>query len=465
MRRTSVLVSSLAALIAGAVSLHAAEGGGVSTESNEQLPGSKFSVGQQRQVVIRGLLDFDVINRGRYLTGNANESDHNGAGNIRAEFGTSVKLDERVRVNLTFAYEAPSGDNTADSSNPNDRSGFAVVDDAYVEFKEFLGFESVGVLVGRMPVSWNLREGHGAFLYDSAANHPRVTSWDGGRATWNAIDTIDITPFGYSLPGSNTLAGVGVDWKPAKSGDSRTFITGLISYERKPPTRTFSPTLSRDSSIVLVDGIAGDKLLTYSGGFDFQLGDVDFFGEVALQNGDYTDSISYGGYGGYAGFDWHLYPAQALVVGAQFEAMSGNDGSPASTGKYSAFVNNWEGVSDTLIVENEQYGELSKLLTGANAYGLEDVKLKAGVAFDDRNKVRLNLIYGYYRTSQATPNDGRSFGQEGDISLAWQYTYNTTIKLFGGGFLPGSAYKAVSPSANPGTDLIYCMGINLAVIF
>ena len=463
MRRTSVLVSSFAALIAAAASLQAVEAGAELPQ--EQLPGSKFSVGQQRQVVIRGLLDFDVLNRGRYLTGNASESDHYGAGNIRAEFGTSVKLDERVKVNLTFAYEAPSGDNTADSTNPNDRSGFAVVDDAYVEFKEFLGFESMGVLVGRMPVSWNLREGHGAFLYDSSANHPRVTSWDGGRATWNAVDTIDITPFGYSLPGSNTLAGVGVDWKPAKSGDSRTFITGLISYERKPPTREIDPLRSQNSTIVLRDGVSGNKLLTYGGGFDFQLGDIDFYGEVALQNGDYTDSISYGGYGGYAGFDWHLYPAQALVIGAQVEALSGNSGNPTTSGKYGAFVNNWEGVSDTLIVESEQYGELSKLLTGANALGLQDLKLKVGVAFDDRNKVRLNMIYGNYRTAKATPNDGRSFGQEGDLSLAWQYTYNTTIKLFGGGFLPGDAYKAVAPSVNAGTDLIYCMGINLSVVF
>ena len=463
MRRTSVLVSSFAALISGAVSLQAVEAG--AELPSEQMPGSKFSVGQQRQVVIRGLLDFDVVNRGRYLTGNANESDHDGNGNIRAEFGTSVKLDERVKVNITLAYEAPSGDNTADSTNPNDRSGFAVVDDAYVDFKEFLGFESVGVLVGRMPVSWNLREDSGAFLYDSAANHPRVTSWDGGRATWNVIESVDITPFGYSLPGANTLAGVGANWTPAKSGDSRTFITGLISYERKPSTREVSPTLSSNSTIVLVDGVPGDKLLTYNGGFEFLLGDVDLFGEFAMQNGDYTSDIKYSGYGGYVGFDWHLYPAQALVVGAQFEALSGNKGTPATSGKYSAFVNNWEGVSDTLIVENEQYGELSNLLTGANALGLQATKLNVGVAFDDRNKVRLDLVYGYYRTAEPTADDGRTFGQEADLSLSWQYTYNTKIKLFGGGFLPGGAYVGVSPSANPGTDLIYCMGLSLAVVF
>ncbi len=466
MRRTSVLVRSLTAIVG--IATATASAFGVESESgtpSELSPGGKFSVGQQRQVVIRGLLDFDVVNRGRYLTGDANQSDHQGTGNIRAEFGTSVKLDEKVKVNITLAYEAEAGDNTADSQNPAVRSGFAVVDDAYVEFKEFFSFESLGVLVGRMPVSWNLREGHGAFLYDSAANHPRVTSWDGGRATWNAFEGLDLTPFAYSVPGASTLVGIGGDWKPAKSGDSRTFITGLITYERKVPMRSVDALASRDSTIVMIDGTPGDKLITYNGGFEFQYGDLDLFGEGALQRGNQGDGIDYLGYGGYAGFDWHAYPSQALVLGAQFDHMTGNDGAPSTTGQNRSFINNWEGVSDTLIVENEQYGELSRLLTGNNAYGLQAAKLKAGVAFDERNKVRLNLIYSYYRTAVETPTGGRSFGQEGDLTLAWQYTYNTTMKLFAGGFLPNGAYQAVAPNATPGRDLIYCLGFNLAVVF
>lgn len=465
MRRTSVLVTSLVAILGAATATRLAAADTDGGLQSEAAPGPKFGVGQQRQVVIRGLLDFDVFNRGRYLTGDSNQSDHDGAGNIRAEFGTSVKLDEKVKVNITLAYEAPAGDNTADSRDPAVRSGFAVVDDAYAEFKEFLGFESVGVLVGRMPVSWNLREGHGAFLYDSAANHPRVTSWDGGRATWNATEGVDLTPFAYSVPGASTLAGIGGDWKPAKSGDSRTFITGLVSYERKVPMRTVDVAASKDSTIVMTDGAPGDKLITYNAGFEFQLGDVDLYGEGALQRGTQSDGIDYAGFGGYAGFDWHAYPAQALVFGAQLDHLSGNEDQPSASGQNRSFINNWEGISDTLIVEDEQYGELSRLLSGPNAYGLQAAKLKVGVAFDDRNKVRLNLIYAYYRTAQSTTTGGRSFGQEGDLNLAWQYTYNTTMKLFAGGFLPNGAYQAVAPSANPGTDLIYCLGFNLSVVF
>ncbi len=461
MRLPLLLVASLASL---PLAVQGAEGD-APPNINEAGPGPRFGISQQRQVVIKGLLDFDVINRGQYLTGNRSESDHLGQGNIRAEFGTGVKLDEKVKVNITLAYEAEAGDNTADDPTGTKRSGFAVVDDAFVEFKEFLGFESMGVIVGRMPVSWNLRDGHGAFLYDSSANHPRVTSWDGARATWNMIEGLDVTPFAYSVPGASTLIGIGGDWKPARSGDSRTFITGLITYERKVPMRSVDAVNSIDSTIVLQDDAPGDKLITYSGGFESQLGDIDLFAEGAIQRGNQTGDIEYLGYGGYAGFDWHAYTPQALVLGAQIDHLSGNSEAPTGTGKNRSLINNWEGVSDTLIVEHEQYGELSRLLTGPNAYGLQSAKLKVGIAFDDRNKVRLNAIYAYYRTAEDTAAGGRVFGQEGDLSLSWQYTYNTSFKFFTGAFLPGAAYESIAPGPNPAQDLIYCMGVNLAVVF
>lgn len=460
MRLPFALVASLASLTAWS----AASAADTDSAPGEVSPGPRFGVTQQRQVVIKGLLDFDVLSRGQYLSGNRDTSDHYGAGNIRAEFGTGVKLDERVKVNITLAYEADAGDNTADSSDPTKRSGFAVVDDAFVEFKEFLGFESFGLIVGRMPVAWNLRDNHGAFLYDSSADHPRVTSWDGARATWNVTEGIDITPFAYSVPGASTLLGLGGDWKPASSGDSRTFITGLVTYERKVPMRFIDPTLQKDSTVVLSDGTPGDNLVTYSGGFDTQLGTVDLFAEGAVQRGSQNGDIDYGGWGGYAGLDWHAYAPQALVLGVQADHTSGNKGAVTS-GTNHSFINNWEGVSDTLIVENEQYGELSKLLSGANALGLEAFKLKAGVAFDDRNKVRLQAIYAYYRTSEDTSGGGSVFGQEGDLTLSWQYTYNTTIKLFGGVFLPGGAYREVAPLQPAGTDMIYATGLNLTVVF
>lgn len=476
MRCTIHLVPSIALLIAGAAAASAVEvadpqGGG----APEFVPGPKFGVAQQRQVVIRGLLDMDVINRGQYTTGNTSESDHLGEVTIRAEFGTSVKLDEQVKVNIAFAYEAPAGDdtgnNTSITNNPNATSGFAVIDDAYVELSDFMGYQSLGVVLGRMPVAWNLREDHGSFIYGSDANHPRVTSWDGGRATWNVMEGVDITPFGYSMPGGGTLAGIGGDWKPAKSGDSRTFITALVTYENSVPNPEVAPPSttgpgSQNSTIVLDYNLPpGDKLLTYSLGADFSLGDLDLFGEGAYQNGDMTSDVKYGGYGMSGGFDWHAYPSQFLVFGAQLDYLSGNDNGGPSTKANNAFVNNWESVSDTYIVENEQYGELSRLLTGSNAYGLQALKLSSGVAFDDRGKIRLGAIYGYYMTAKSTADDSKKFGQEGDMTLSWRYTNNAVMRVYGGGFLPGAVFQEIAPGPNPGKDLIYCLGANLTVVF
>ena len=72
--------------------------------SAESAPGPRFGVGQQRSVVIRGMLGFDVLSQGQYLSGNGNASDHRGYGNIRAELGAKVRLDEQVAVVITLAY-------------------------------------------------------------------------------------------------------------------------------------------------------------------------------------------------------------------------------------------------------------------------------------------------------------------------------------------------------------------------
>ena len=459
-----LLSVALVASVAGPV--QAADSTGPMPTASEYAPGPKFGIGQQRVVVIRGLLDMDVLNQGQYLTGNNKESDHRGFGNIRAEFGTKVKLDEKVAVNITLAYEAEAGDNTADDKTQKNRSGFTVVDDAYAEFNDFLGFESFGLWIGRMPVSLNLRRGHGAFLYDSSANHPRVTSWDGGRAGWNISEGVNVGIFAYAVPGASTLSGLVADWTPERAGDQRVYITGMLTLERKVPNAHVAafndPTFpSTEGKAQFIDGPAGDRLQTYYVGTEFISGDFDFFGEGAIQRGSQIDDIEYQGYGASGGVDWHAYSPQALVFGVQTDILSGESEDPAVTGVNHAFINNWEGTSDTYIVEHEHYGELSRYLTG----NLQAVKIKAGLAFDDRNRIRLSGIYGYYRTDKATVSGSRSFGQEGDLTFSWQYTLATTIKLFAGGFLPGDSFTDVAPGPNPDTSLIYCLGTNLSVEF
>jgi hypothetical protein len=379
-----------------------------------------------------------------------------------------------VAVHITLAYDARSGDNTADDKSGTQRSGFTVVDDAYVDFQDFLGFEQFGAILGRQPFAWNLRENHAAFMYDSFAGNPRVTSWDGARLSWNISDGVDAVPIAYSMPGAGTLFGGGLNWKPPRSGDSRIFMSYLFTWENSPPMRRVAPYgsgQSEDSTLKLVDGKAGDKLLTHDVQGEFQLGDVDLFAEGVLQRGDQGDTIQYAGYGGYAGFDWHLYQASAWVVGAQFDYRSGNDEDPAITGKQRALISNWSGQSDTLIVEHQRYGGLSHYLTddGANSFrpGLTALKLRTGVAFDDQNKVRFDVVYGWYRAAQGVGADGeRDFGHEGDLILRWDYTWNVRFKLFAAGFLPRGAYTATAPAGSQaGTDLIYLLGGNLTVGF
>jgi Alginate export len=411
--------------------------------------------GGGRSVFIQGLVDLDGIQQGNYRDGNDDVGDHRSEGWYRAELGTRISVDERVEVQVTLAGQGVMGDNRATSDGTlypgganngpgtNGQSGNVVLDDAFIKLKDFLNYRELAIDAGRMPVSWNLRKDHAGFLYDSRANYPTITSWDGLRASYN-LDTIDITPYVYRLPDDSQLYGITLDWEPAKSGDDRLFFTISANLERG----------------VAVDGVAdvGDKLETYYVGGDADLGDFELFGEFALQRGNQDDNTDFNGFAFSAGVDWH---ADRIVLGFQGDYITG-DNNPADDSN-DAFINNWEGVSDTYIVENEKYGELSRLVSG----NLQAYKGKFEIALDDKKRVRVKSIYAFYKnTEKLSGADGKNFGQEADLHLQWDYTRNATITLLAGLFKPDDGYQASSlAGASAGDDLIYLFGANLLVKF
>ncbi len=453
MHRQLLLVPGLA-LFAGVAAAADVPGPGViGTGTNVMEVGPGKMQGGGRSVFIQGLIDLDGLQQGNYLDGNGDLSDHRSEGWFRAELGTRISVDERVEVQVTIAGQGVMGNSRATSDGSiysatptvsnepaNGDSGNAVLDDAFVKLKDFLNYRELTVSAGRMPVSWNLRKDHAGFLYDSRADYPTVTSWDGLRASYN-LDTVNLTPYVFRLPDNSQLYGITLDWEPAKSGDDRLFFTGSANLER---------------NVVMRDGTSGDSLQTYYVGGDADLGSFELFGEFAMQNGDQTDDIKFKGFAFSGGIDWH---ADQVVLGFQADYMTGDD-NPADDSN-DAFINNWEGLSDTYIVENEKYGELSRLLPG----NLQAFKGKIEVALDAKKRVRVKSVYGYYKTTEAV-GGSKNFGQEADLHLAWDYTRNATITLLGGVFKPDDGYRALSPAGvNAGDDLIYLLGANLLVKF
>ncbi len=437
--------------------------------SPEQQPGSRFAVNSSRQVEILGMLDMDALIQDNYTDGNNNHSDHRGYGLLRAKLGAKVTLDEYVTAQIVMGYYNELGNSAPMTSTvqtfpqdlePTQRrgTGQAVIDQAFVRMQDFLKIQDLGVDAGRMPFAWNLRRDQGGFLYDSRANDPAVTSWDGARASYNfdagPESQVELTPYSYRLPDNSSLYGGAIDFKPAQKGSSRTFITGSVNLERNVVLR---PVASNPL------GGTGSKLITYYAGAEFELGDFDLYGEYAAQRGTQTGSITFNGWGTNAGIDWktRLPEGQQFVLGIKGDFLSG-DNNPTDN-KNSAFINNWSGENDTYIVENPKYGQISHYLQG----DLEDFKIQAGVAFDAHNRVRLNATYGYYRIPKPMAGSSSGFGQEADLSLTWQYTYYSTFRLFGGVFRPAGGFDAVAPAgpAINGTDPIYLIGLNLLTQF
>lgn len=425
----------------------------------------KTAGGAGRQVIVQGMLDLDVLQRDNYTDSNTDYSDHRGYGTMRVELGLKLKLDERATAVVGFGYKADLGDYGATNlrdgrpvpgpqeSQIDSDQAQVVLKDAYVNLKEFLGFEELGVIAGRMPVSWNLVEGRGAFLFDSRADDTALGSWDGVRASYSGWDVLVVSPWIYRLPEASTLYGLTLDWKPATAGGDKVFVTGSIVEQVEP----------------VVGGVRhGDNLRTYAFGLDWRVGELGLWLDGAVQRGDAGGGAKFSGYGGEVGLDWQFSQygkGRLQLIGT---TMTGDD--PDTAGKFEGFVNEWESVADTLIVESEKYGELSRLVVG----NLQSLKLRWGIGFDERDRVRIDLTGAHYRLGEPAVSGGSyDFGTEIDAALRWQYTYNAQIRLFGAVMKPGDGLGEAQEAraAQAGTpitasdDIIWLAGANLNVSF
>ena len=470
-RPVPALLVLAAGLVAGEAPLETPRGGGVTLGGGDGLStmtefgSGKSAVGASRQVVVQGQLDLDVLQRNNYTDSDSDGSDHRGYGQMRAELGLKVKLDERASVMIGFGYKAALGDYgttnqtlgrpqaDANDSQIDSSQAQVVLKDAYVNLKEFLGFEELGVIGGRMPVTWNVAPDRGSFMFDSRANDPAIGSWDGVRASYSGLDVLVVSPWIYRLPEASTLYGLTLDWKPVSAGGDKVFITGSAVMQNEP---------------VVAGLTTPESLLTWGVGLDWRVGETGLWMEGGFQQGDAGSDTEFGGYGVEGGVDWQFsqYGKGRLQLIGSY--LTGDD--PSTVGEFEGYVNQWESISDTLIVESEKYGELSRLVIG----NLAAIKLRWGIGFDERDRVRIDLTGAYYRLNQPVVPDGNTdFGYEIDMALRWQYTYNAQIRLFAGGLKPGEGLAEAqqrfailnSTTVQTSDDLIWLAGVNLNVSF
>jgi hypothetical protein len=442
-------------------------GAGLGTGTAEIMPGAA-QPGGGRSVYLKGLLNLDVLTLHNYTDGNdhAVVSDQRNDAWMRVELGAQSKFNERVEVNLTLAYNgqdatgAPTNPLPPANQPPNGQSGNVVVNEAYVKLKDFLNDPGLGLIAGRQPIRWYLNTDQpSAFLYDSAANNPVITGWDGLRIDYHFLDTITLTPTVFRLPPPydplstrwSTLYSAVVSWKPANQ-DSLYFLASA-NQEHNPVLRP-----------AVLGGVApiGERLETYYIGMDANFDELELFGEYATQRGHQGQGTDFGGYGLSGKLLWK--PDTNVSLCLQGDMLSG-DADPAPHQVNHAFINTWESVQDTYIVENEKYGELSRLLDGNLIAG----KAKLTYYLDPAKLVRLQLVYGNYRIKEVLPGASNSFGQEFDLTFSWNYTSDVTISLLGGMFKPGEGYRQAADTFDPatvhGTDAIFLGGINLTMIW
>jgi hypothetical protein len=426
-----------------------------------------FGQAAERQVFIQGLVDLDYLANNNFADGSGDLSDSRHQGLLRGELGARIELDERLEVKLTLAYDAETGDRTWTQQGGEANPGEVVMDDAYVVLKEFLGRPNLGVQAGRQPVAWNLRTDYGAFLYDSRADDPDVTSWDGVRGSF-AIETLTFLPYAYALPDQSTLYGIALDWQPAQGESNGLFITGSANLVRDPIVYgTTGAGLTTPAQLGDTAGVEARSQYTYYGGAEMRFDNgLDLFLEGAIQRGSGENDITFSGYGLSSGITWHPRTVNQMAFGVQGDWLRGDDDN--TDAKIRSFQNPWEGVQDTLIAEHEKYGEVARYPERAGT-GLRAGKLTGELAIDRANRFRLRSVYAYYLLDQApiAGNGSKDFGQELDLGLVWQYDEadKARIGLMGGVFQPGRGFSQIAPSQPADQELLWMFATNLEVAF
>ncbi len=457
---------------------------------SEYAPGRSSTLGGQRQVIVQGDLDLDAITQDNYRDGDQGLGDHRGRGLIRCDFGLKMTLDDKVKVQLILGYHGEAGGVAANSpvdgpapgsgqsgnQGPNgfqDRNGDArgavVLQQAFVRLQDVLGFNTVTAVAGRMPESFWIHQDlteerysndkKRAMLFDSRADDRDLTSWDGFKASYSGFDTWQIIPFVYCTPDASGLYGVAVDWRPMDTNANQQLVlSGSWNVVRNVPIKS-----GFDANGQIVNS-RGKNLTTWYGGADYKSGGFSFFGEIGYQSGNQGNGEQFAGRGATGGVEWQFGPNSPVTMGLLADYFSGDSNS--GDGKNSRFINPYEHICDTYIVENEKYGELSRYMDG----DLQALKVKLGVRMANDNSVRMDAVWGGYRLDSAASAQ-RYLGQEVDLTISWRVSYDARLSLLGGVFFPGPGFKLIAPN-NPlapgesaGNSPVYLAGVNLKVAF
>ncbi len=374
---------------------------------------------------------------------------------LRAELGTKIELEDHIELNIVFAYDAEFGDDT-DGGNPGENDGEVVLDQGSILFKQFLRPE-LDVRFGRQPVNWNLRSGFGAFLYDSRANNPDVTSWDGIVAHWD-LDNIIVRPYLYNLDENNESQGVA----PATGDDRRDNVLYGLVFDYEPQHQSdnnifFTINFSAEKNVVVNGTTTGNNLVTYYVGTEWNFTNGwDLYAEFAKQEGDLDSNTDFDGDAYSVGFNYYFDVAGGVEDNAQFsvqyDVYSGDDSSNDFTG----FVAPHEGVSDMLIFEHERYGELSEQLVG----NTEAIKVRFEWALNANETSVLKFLAAKYELDEDGGNDS-VLGEEYNLSIDWEYSDYTTIDFFMGIFEPDDGYEDLFGN----DDKISIFGASIEVLF
>ena len=365
----------------------------------------------------------------------------------------SLRLDIQVKNNIRGVIEIQNeqrdnillrsslGNHFISGRSAEDRFQIEI-ERGYIEVDNFL-VKGFTFRAGIIPHKYSLRfDGQSFFLNLGESESPFATRADthaiGVNTIFQPIEQLELYLDAFYFVTSEsdfgrrdeTVAGLNIDFffsKSVQDSDEETI------------------TLPRFFNLIFaaIQGDSNTPIWTLGAGIDYTLTSdpdsytLELYGEVLFQFGEYDrrnlppaftvkdqDHLALGGYAGfrmqYRGSPWQPY------LDASYWYISGDDDDPTSDRNRDLVT--FENIDSTLILEDNDYG----LDVDSNYWA---IKIKSGISlapiFTDED-IRLEVLYGYFRTADAPSGRSRRLGEEIDIRFTWEYSSDLIFSVASG---------------------------------
>lgn len=338
---------------------------------------------------------------------------------LHARVGFDITLGEKCSAVIELENKIWDNDNAVvqnflgDMKDPSIDFGFA-----YIKADEFL-MPNLSFTMGIMPLAYDVRNNGNPVLlstYEYSLSRQMIADMGGWKLTYSSGNNLAVDFLMFNVVETLSdrrdmgLYGVHVDYLFATNTEQTRRYLGV--------------------GLLAENTAARGSYYTLGAGLDYYLNPrLELFGELYLQFGELADGVDQSAFLFYGGAKFLFESPTKPYLEASLWYVTGDDG---TTTECEAFLNNYEGYRQAIIMENPAIG--FDLSTNYLAF-----KAAGGLTTNGplNKPLGINAFLGYYTMAEDNGADASDYGIELDLVASW-YASDSLAFSFGFGYLTGS---------------------------